>query len=206
MLTFDPIKHEYREDGVKLPSVTQILEKNGLFEFMEFVNPDQLERSRLRGTAVHRGSELMDAGTLDESTIDPEIRGYLYCYQEACKTIRADYGFWLKDAVREQQYRSKKYKYAGTPDRVFLDLKKLVGVVLDVKTGVKNVAAALQTAAYQQMAEELYETRMRKWIRLGLYLHPRAPAKIIPFKATTDFAMFLSCFNVWKLRTGKYAY
>ena len=50
MLTFDAEKHEYRLDGVRLPSVTQIIADAGLYGNTSYFT----DYSRDRGSFVHQ--------------------------------------------------------------------------------------------------------------------------------------------------------
>ena len=62
VLTFDPEKHEYRINGVLVPSVSQILAP--LYDFSK-IPRDVLERKRQIGTAIHKAIELDLLGDLD---------------------------------------------------------------------------------------------------------------------------------------------
>lgn len=108
MLTFDPIKHEYRWNGAVVPSVTQILTP---LTDLSFVDPDVLRRAQDFGTAVHYACELHDTGRLDEDALDPELAPYLngwrrFYAEHAC--------VW--DLVESRVYHPT-LRYAGTLDR-----------------------------------------------------------------------------------------
>ena len=137
-LEFDEEKHEYRLDGKALPSVTTII-KAILPPQYEFAGEWHMQR----GTATHKACELLDNGTLDWSSVDPEIE----------PRVRA----WLKFrrefhcAVIENEKRMAHAElgYAGTADRL---LKTPDGelIVADIKNSVPK-AVVLQLAAYLTM-------------------------------------------------------
>lgn len=101
--TFDAERHEYRIDGRRVPSVTQIV--GDLLPcypagewFME------------RGRAVHACAAMIAHGV--EFNSDPQIDGQV----RACRAFFAD----IKPAVVavEQPVYSERYQYAGTLDMV----------------------------------------------------------------------------------------
>ena len=55
VLSFDPITHQYRLDGERVPSVTQVLSVCGLIDDTWYT-----EESRQRGQAIHLATKLLD--------------------------------------------------------------------------------------------------------------------------------------------------
>ncbi|MDD2858876.1 MAG: PD-(D/E)XK nuclease family protein [Candidatus Nanopelagicales bacterium] len=137
--TFDPATHTYRVDGVRLPSVTQIMRATGIIDDRWFD-----AWSRDRGSAVHLACELADHGTLDEASVDPRIRGYVTAWERFLSETRA--------TVAEIEFRhsSAALGYAGTIDRV-LSLHGDRPAIVDLKTGAPGRAAGIQTAAYADL-------------------------------------------------------
>lgn len=137
-LTFDAEKHEYRFGGVVIPSVTQIMTGIGLYD-LSHVPERVLRESADRGTIVHCCIEWYEKGILDESSIDPELRGYFESYLR------------MKDAkllpehpsAIEEQLFSAKYGYAGTLDQMYED-----DWINDLKTGVRDPGHGIQLSAY----------------------------------------------------------
>jgi len=108
-LIFDPETHTAHIDGAPLRSVTTILRDAGMTpDFYNRLDPWYLTR----GKYVHLASELYDKGTLDESTVDEEVKPYL----EAYKTFRRD--FSAKITGIEVQLYHPVYKYFGIIDRI----------------------------------------------------------------------------------------
>lgn len=107
-LCFDKEHHRFTVNGKALPSVTQILRHEGIIPDMKYVT----DRGLLRGTYVHSATEYFDNGTLDESTVDEEIKPYLDCY----KQFKADYSGKITHA--EKRLWHPVYNYAGIVDRI----------------------------------------------------------------------------------------
>jgi hypothetical protein len=135
MLSFDAVKHEYRNDGRVVPYVTGILPP------AEFhVTPEQLEAARAEGENNHSLVKMFnDTG---DTLGDPFLETYARFLEEA----KSAFGELV---LYETPLYSKKYGYAGTPDMVFesavVDLKRTSG---DVKR------TALQLAGYSLLAVE----------------------------------------------------
>src|SRR3990172_7613970 len=87
-LAFRPEDHSYWLDGARLPGVTEVLKYYGIVSF-DGAPEATLERARHRGLAVHFLIRLIQEGTLDPTTVAPELDGYAFAYQAFC----ADTGF-----------------------------------------------------------------------------------------------------------------
>jgi len=138
MLTLNEQLHEYRYNGVKIPSVTQILENVGLSDFSG-INRRILEIAQERGTFVHLACELLDKGILDKNTIDSELVGYVDGWMAFCRDFNPK---WL--AIEKRVYSP--LGYAGTLDRK-AKIKRS-NIILDIKTGAKSKAHEVQLGAY----------------------------------------------------------
>lgn len=110
--TFDHDKHEYRANGVILPSVTQIIGR--LHNSYQNVPAHILQNKAEIGTAVHRAIELYESGWLDEDTLDPDVVGYFEAYKKA----RND-GALPEPLACETRFWNVNYGYAGTIDQVY---------------------------------------------------------------------------------------
>ncbi len=139
LIEFDADTHTYRAEGRVIPSVTQVLEAAGISDFSG-VPADILTRAQSRGTAVHQAAWYDDQADLDESTLDPAIRGYL----EAWRRFRADNHVAVK-LIEERIYCPM--GYAGTFDRL-VDMPKFGEAMLDLKTGEETASWPIQLAAY----------------------------------------------------------
>ena len=134
--TFDEALHEYRIDGVVVPSVTAVLHA-----VLPGWQADQwyLERGR----AMHHGCRLLDEGRLDWATVSPEIVGRVKAWEK----FRREYNTPI--LAREQPLYSSLYRFAGTVDAVFAE-----GVsehlIVDLKSSY-SPSAIVQVAAYSML-------------------------------------------------------
>lgn len=133
MLTFEAEKHEYRWNGVIVPSVTQILSAVLGDRYPETA---AVERAKDRGTIVHETIALDLAGDLDEESVDPQVAPYLAAARLFCRECE------FKPTLWETRRYSVGAMFAGTVDAANdCDL-------VDWKTGGEDPAHAIQTAAY----------------------------------------------------------
>ena len=137
-VTFDPERHEYRVNGVIVPSVTQILAGAGVSDYSN-IPPEVLQRAAERGSLVHTYIEWYEDGTLDESSIDPALRGYFESYLRA-----KDAGLLPeKPSAVEKLVYSDMLSYAGTLDQLYDN-----DWINDIKTGRPQPEHELQVSAY----------------------------------------------------------
>lgn len=135
VFTFDEASHEYRLDGRRIPSVTQILHAQGAIKTGYYT-----EEGRNRGTYVHAACQFLAEGDLDWSSVLPAYLGYVRSFEQ----------FWTawnrKPLMVEKPLHHPTYQYGVKPDLVFEN------DVVEIKTGVtKEWWWGLQTAA-QAMA------------------------------------------------------
>ncbi len=194
MLTFDQATHTYAWDGVAVPSVTTVLESQGLVTL--FGAPEQLAIYRSLGTAVHTATELDDLGTLDEATVHADVWPYLWAWRE----FKAQSGCELVSC--ERRVYNEKYGYAGTLDRVLV-VRGERGLY-DIKTGAKRRATGPQTAAYlaalptkERTAKPNGRLPMKRY---GIYLKNDCTFDLQPYADPTDLQVFLSALmlHTWK--------
>ncbi len=74
--------HRYLLDGKPIDGLTSTIKEAGLIR-----NSDEWYMTK--GTAIHLATELWDRDTLDETTVDPQIQGYL----ESWKRFRKDQNY-----------------------------------------------------------------------------------------------------------------
>lgn len=141
ILTRDDARHEYRLDGVVVPSVTQILADMKSFDG---IPPAILERKRNLGTAVHAACEFDVAGELDETTLHPEVAGYLAGFRE----WRAMGGFRIVET--ESYVYHPTLRYAGQLDLIAERIARPgERWLVDIKTAATHTPIwRLQTAGY----------------------------------------------------------
>jgi hypothetical protein len=182
-LTFNAELHQYKYDGVVVPSVTFVLDAMGAYDFGG-ANAFQLKAARERGSAVH---ELIEAdwtfeGGVDESTIDERLVGFFEAHRRARVELR------MVPAEIEHCVYNKTYRYAGTRDY----LGGLLGfdAVLDYKTGYPQRATGPQTSGYANCYKHT-----AKLPRYGLYLESDGRYELVPYKDPSDFSVFLAALS-----------
>jgi hypothetical protein len=118
---------------IEYMGLTRALAIAGATNF-DFVDEDAL----WRGSEVHRMIELYDRRRLYESTVPPELRGFLHAH----KKFLAESGFIPQEI--EKTVQSKGHQLRGRIDRA--GLLKGQKTIIDFKTGVIGKAVALQLA------------------------------------------------------------
>lgn len=188
-LAFDEAAHEYRLDGKRLPSVTQVLAP--LVDF-SMVPKDVLERAQALGTAVHRMTELYDNDDLDEESLSDELRPYL----DGWKKFRAECQF--EPVTIEHRMSHPVYRYAGTSDRTGVIKGRLA--VLDIKKMmVLGPHIGPQLAAY----EKLHQSEgLNVLDRVALGLRPDGTYRLKQYADPLDWQCFLSHLTIrnWKTK------
>ena len=138
MLNFDPITHVYTLDGVRIPSVTQVLEAAGLIDFGGI--PDKvLKAAAQRGTDTHSIIEDFSKGIpIPDQWMYPEI--------QAWEAFCNDFKFESK----YQEYRGADeiLKVGYTIDQIGFFKNTGRTAIVDLKTGVKKISDIIQVCAY----------------------------------------------------------
>lgn len=193
-IEFNAERHEYKTNGVIVPSVTQILQAEGLSDFSA-VPKDRLEYSLALGSAVHRGAELHELGTLDETTVDPEVKLRLDQWLLFLDHSKAKEFFADKKRHVEIMLASK-IGFAGTLDRLYVGAK--AAIIVDIKTGIETPAAPIQTAGYSILALENYPA-VKTIIRMCVYLKADK-FKVVYNKDLLDAHIFRSALNIYNFK------
>jgi hypothetical protein len=186
MLEFDEAKHEYRADGVIVPSVTQVI--SPLTKL--WVNGAVLEKARQEGKAIHSTVELDCAGTLDEENLPEWLRPYL----KAWRDFRDFTGFEL--VASEKRMYSPLLRIAGTLDLdgVMTNFRHPGPCVLDIKRSLAGAPAiGVQLAGYASMLEGARR-------RYGLQLKSDGTYRLQEYTDPQDRAVFLSCITLYRWR------
>jgi hypothetical protein len=136
-------EHKYFVDGKNFDGVTNIIQLEGGMPGMEFVDPWYAERGKM----IHLATALYDMGTLDESTVDPRISGYL----ESWKIFKAQNGITYSLEQIEVKMVDTLYRYAGTIDRLPL---------LDIKAGIYKKADLAQLGGYFGLCQSMKIDRL----------------------------------------------
>jgi len=148
-LFFSEPDHRYELEGIRVRSVTNVLQKAGIIDFSS-IPPGTLEEARTRGTTVHKALHYYNEHDLniDEFRQDfPSYVGYVDAWISFCEQRH------FVPVLSEHRVASPRHLLAGTLD--CLGLLDGVGVLLDFSTGrPQDVGKNLQTAAYHALALE----------------------------------------------------
>ncbi len=178
-IEFIEAEHRYLVNGHERPSVTRILQD------MQLVRPYEGDPwYGVRGSAVHLATHLLDQGTLDWTTVDPAIKGFVEAYAE----FKEREGWEFEHS--EERLSNYKYKYCGTPDR-FMPL-------IDIKCGDSH--EPLQLEAYAELIRENYPSTYPSVESQSYFLrlYENGKSKITPYKLNfTNRGIFLSAVTLW---------
>lgn len=197
-LTYNDERHEYRIDGVVVPSVTQVL-KVLTGDYLARLDPAVVERKRQIGTAVSAAIALDVYGDLVEGSVDPQCEGFFAGW----RAFWRDGGFTLADVLEpEKPLGHPTYRYAGKRD-----LPIRIGgrwAMVDTKcTALLHPAVGPQTAAYAELHNGTCRPGdIRIEDRYALHLKPDGKYRLEPLKDPADFQTFLSALNCkrWQQR------
>lgn len=151
-IDFDEEKHEYSVDGVKIPSVSEILAPLSSERYGD-LNPWMVKMAAARGTAIHEACELIDYGSEPEENAD--IDGYLVAYQSFLLDHEVSWQE-IEKVVCYIRAAGELPLYCGTVDRYgMIDGRK---TVLDIKTYASlstdaQLTASCQTVLYSDAIE-----------------------------------------------------
>jgi hypothetical protein len=197
-LTFDENKHEYKFDGIIIPSVTQII--GDIFPISDFISKDLLKEKADLGKKIHSTTELYDRGTLDVDKLHPILKAYLDSWVKFRKDFNVQFDLdSFSEQIETLLYHSV-YKFAGRVDRIpFVDKERCI---IDIKSGMEQKTHALQTAAYAMLANQLLDRKFKIKKRYAVYLSETG-YKVIEHKNTNDENVFLSCLTIYNYRRSK---
>lgn len=189
LLNFDSANHAYTLDGVRVPSVTEILSPLNDFSM---IRPDVLETARVFGQHVHEACDLYDRDELDWSSLDTDLVPYV----EGWKQFIEESGAIVIGS--EIRVFHEKLMYAGSPDKVLAWGNRVV--IPDLKaTAIVPRSVGAQTAAYAEAYHSMHGGKKpeRYCIHLleGKYrTHPR--------KESADWSLFVSALNCWRFKNA----
>lgn len=194
ILTFDEAAHVYRVDGVRVPSVTQII---------SMIKPDFsaipshiLNAKRDLGTAVHFACELDSKGELDEESTSPKVMAYVKAWRKFQRDTSC-----IIDA-NEQQLYHKNLRFAGTLDlrcRIRTEHEANTGPwILDFKTCVDpHPSFGVQLAGYETLVKDNCDDYISKPVRRGtLHLEPDGRYRLHEYRNPADAATFMACLTI----------
>lgn len=206
-LRFDAASHTSTlPDGRDVPHVTTVLSAVGVCTNFESIASrsrraaDAVEHGRALGAAVHIDCHAYDDGTLEWTHVHPEVLPYVEAWAELRERKR------MRPILRERQVFHPDYFYTGILDGVFLVEPDGTHVLVDIKTGDPDDAAAhLQTAAYEGACRVSFP---------GIQINDRwaiqlQPNRAVPYRianytdyvrrpdAYQDYAKWLACLTTF---------
>ena len=196
MFEFNEEKHEYRLDGVRLPSVTEILSPLQAESFAA-INPYVLQAAADRGTAVHEITEAMDYDLDYEELLAPDLVPFADAYEEFLTDFDVEWhGVEMPVHFFEQ--------YAGTVDRFgYVDGDP---AVLDIKTVQsptveQKVSVSCQLYAYDRAIKACFpEFQNKHMAHYALYLKKDGSYQLIDcrhFAENDDFDPSVIWTDLW---------
>lgn len=196
MIAFNEDAHEYRVDGVPVPSVTQIIRFLAV-DTAVAADPALRAAAADRGSRVHAACLAYDYDS-EDIEIDGDITGHVQAYAKFCRDYRIK--DWLL-AETPLGINDPGCAFAGTPDRLGLIDKNRV--LVDIKTGGK--INKLQCGAQLYGYSTLLERTGRGFADDGWILHLRKDGSYtVHCNAITHDAgrAFWKCYDLQNLIAG----
>ena len=193
-LRFSPSRHVYTLDGMRIPSVTQVIDPLMPFDRI----PLEVRREALlRGELVHKLTELWDKMVaLPEDILEEAKSGGLLGYVHAWAKFEREMS--VEILACEVRVYHMAYRYAGTLDRI----ARLNGEIalLEIKTGALQPEYQLQTAAYMEAYNEGDSNKIRA--RFVVQLAEDGAYHVKQHKDKADFDVFKAALTIqnWRLR------
>lgn len=199
-LKFNPETHTYTWNDKIVPSVTQVIGEwirlKGTDYYVNVftgtvIYADKFEAAGEIGRAIHKACAYIAKGVdVNMEVIDPTLVPPLGQFKKWMSDFK------VKLLHVETPMYSTKYVFTGTPDILceISENKNLIALV-DIKTGLHNDMAGVQTAAYEILAREYL--KIKKIIKRYELVLPRNGNnyKFIPLDNKDDYIFFLSCLN-----------
>lgn len=145
---FEPDNHAYTgEGGIRVPSVTQILQLSGAISYAG-IKPDVLAHASWRGTLVHEACELWDQGVdvEDEMEIPAEVLPYFQAWQSFAREF--DFVPDLENMEKPRIANVHGFVYGMKPDAPGW-VNGIPTIVERKATAAKHASWGLQLAAYE---------------------------------------------------------
>jgi hypothetical protein len=184
---FDAENHVYKVNGVRLPSVT------GIINAAVGVNPFWTKEGRDAGTAMHAAIQYYAENDLDYESLAEETKPLLDSYIKFCEETQ-----FTPDLIEQPIYHQT-LMYCGMPDQV-----QMGRCVVDFKKGQHLPTHSLQLAAYSNMLPNpfIYE-RWTVQLMPGRYKMAVYPKQ----EFAADLNVFMSCLNIhnWRKNHGSRA-
>lgn len=189
MLTFIEETHEYFDDGVKLPSVTEICKFAHAGAYANAV-PHLREVAAMRGTMIHEATVELDIN--GEVEVPPELTGYINAYID----FKRDYNIksW---GLFEHPVGSKELGYAGTLDRAGCIDDQITIVDLKTGTSIDKLTLLAQLCGYKRAlpgkVDRLMGVQLKKDGKYTVYDWQISDIKVDPFGL---------CYELYQMKEG----
>jgi hypothetical protein len=182
----------YREGEIVAPSVTQCLELAGIDDVSR-VPLHYSQRAAAIGTAVHQACELLDQRDLDLESVDEEITGYVFAYQQ----FKEESGFVPLKIEERGVATDGELKFGYCVDRVGLLAGEML--LLDLKTASKKMPWwGIQTAGYADAIRH-------EGPRAALHLAKDGKYKLVTHNDDSEFEVWRGALRIahWHLAHGR---
>jgi len=184
--SFDELNHIYNLNNQVIPSVTQILQAEGITDYSY---ADESDRDF--GKVGHRVTELWDKGKLNIKTISKPLIPCL----EIWKKFLKDFDVTIFPGAIEKPIYSSKYLFGVTPDRVGLVNDKVTVIEIKFSKATQR-STGIQLAA-QAIASTEHYGKVRQRIAV-----PLLNGKPQFFNDRQDETIFISALNIWRWKNG----
>lgn len=197
-LKFRASDHAYTLGGMRIPSVTQVIEPLLPYESL----PKEIRAAALlRGDLVHKLTALVDESQMSAQTWDEAMAADLSGYMDAWAAFKQATDCAI--IAVELRVFHRTYRYAGTLDRLVHFGDDDVVALLEIKTGELLPEYALQTAAYLHAVND-GRARGSEPVerRYAVQLMPNGHFHLWEHKDRADFQVFLAALTIknWRLR------
>lgn len=193
---FVPEEHAYLQDGVRVHSVTQILQGVGLVDYSHI--PESILNHKADiGTAAHAAAHYYDENDLDLATLHTEVAPYV----EAWIKFRNESNFAPRLIEQRGIATLRGMRYGYTLDREGVLNGK--DTLLEIKcTAGIEISWGPQLAAYELALRQDGSIARRRAV---VHLHKDGNYTLIPYSDVNDYKVFEWALGVesWKRTRGK---
>ena len=177
-VSFDAESHTYTEVGTghAIPNITRMLVQCGLVDDRWYT-----EEGSARGREVHRLTAKFDLGSLTEADKVGAYAGWLQAYGYLRRLSFCDF------EMIEEPLASKKWRFAGTPDRCGLIIDSFG--ILNIKTGAPGKGDPIQTALEAILYEEICWVPAKRQGRYNAYIKANGRGKLVRQYDEHDFSV-----------------
>ena len=208
--TLDEEEHIYTlKNGVEVPGCTRVIDTGGWDTYAN-VREDILERKSAIGKEVHRATVMFDHGSLDWSSLDPRVEGYVRSwryFRQVTGFVPIVSEFSSVCEVHKRKFGLKIDCFGKTGFRA--GYKKGIETIVEKKcTVAKARRHDLQTAGYAIGFPKGYASAYARFLsrrRLVVYLRPTGIPAIQEADRREDYEIFMALLTTteFKLREMK---